>query len=343
MDLRVLLAARIRQIVFCPADEALEHTLDTWNRSGDAFTVISATPAELATSAFHERLRVELERGNAPIVTIAELAHEGAVREQVETAVISSAVDLGAKKIFFPGAQEGLEIDGKFRSYPTVTQVREALESGALLNIPRKRIEFLIDQQELHGVDVVIVEAKRGEIYEEVFTHSGSGTLFSREYPNILRPAREGDVRDIMAIMQPYIAEGSLKPVSEEELLRLMRTFMVYSVNDQIIAAGALIEYGDSFELAKLCTLPRYQARGRARALVRALLDEARFRGKRSVFALTVQGYVGEFFERLGFQPVERETLPGEWKAGYDFTRQSKAYRYWLGEAEQRDSTNGCS
>ena len=61
-----------------------------------------------------------------------------------------------------------------------------------------------------------------------------------------------------------------------------------------------------------------------------AALEEARKRGKSSVFALTVQSYVGEFFERLGFQPVERETLPKEWQAGYDFSRQSKAYLYSL-------------
>ena len=110
----------------------------------------------------------------------------------------------------------------------------------------------------------------------------------------------------------------------------MIRSFMVYSVNDQIIAAAALIEYGDAYELGKLCTLPRFQARGRARALVRALLDKARQDGKKSVFALTVQPYVGEFFERIGFKSVERESLPESWRSGYDFSRPSRAYSYSL-------------
>jgi amino-acid N-acetyltransferase len=163
-----------------------------------------------------------------------------------------------------------------------------------------------------------------------VFTHSGSGTLFTLEYPNILRAATESDVREIMAIMQPYVAEGALKPVTEEELLRSIRTFMVYSVNGQIVCAAALRSYGDSVELAKLCTLPRFQARGRARALVLALVEEARKQGKRMIFALTVQPYVGEFFERLGFKPIERELLPEQWRQGYDFSRPSKAYNMQL-------------
>ena len=240
------------------------------------------------------------------------------------------AVSLGAKKVFFPADEEGLEIGGRFRSYPALPEIREALASGATLNIPSQRLEFLIEQQELHDVDVVIVQARRGAVYEEVFTHAGSGTLFSREYPNILRPATEHDVRDIMAIMQPYITEGTLKPVTEESLLALIRSFMVYSVNEQIVAAAALIDYGDSCELAKLCTLPRYQARGRARALVRALLQEAKARGKSSVFALTVQAHVADFFEKLGFHAVQREMLAEEWKAHYDFSRPSVAFEHLL-------------
>jgi amino-acid N-acetyltransferase len=253
---------------------------------------------------------------------------DAAEREAAEREIVRCAVELGTKKIFFPGSEPGLLINGKCKSYPTIDQVREALAEKAELNVPSERVQFLIDQQEQHNVDIVLIEARRGAIYEEVFTHAGAGTLFTCEYPNILRPATEADVRDIMALMQPNISDGSLKPITEDALLAIIRHFMVYSVNDQIVAAASLVDYGDSCEVAKLCTLPRFQARGRARALVRALLDEAQKRGKRAVFALTIHSHVGEFFERLGFKPVAREELPEEWKAGYDFSRPSKAYRY---------------
>jgi amino-acid N-acetyltransferase len=217
-----------------------------------------------------------------------------------------------------------------WKSYPTIQAIREALASKAVFNIPRETVEFFVDKLEQYGVDLVLVEARRGTVFEEIFTHAGSGTLFTREYPNILRAATESDVRDIMAIMQPYIAEGSLKQITEDDLLGTIQNYMVYSVNQQIVCAAALLDYGNACELAKLCTLPRYQARGRARALVRALLDEAELRGKSAVFALTVHDYVGEFFERLGFIAVPREQLPQQWQEGYDFSRPSKDYLYDL-------------
>ena len=167
-------------------------------------------------------------------------------------------------------------------------------------------------------------------MYEEVFTHAGSGTLFTSEFPNELRPARRSDVRDIMAIMGPQIADRTLTPLSEEGLLSLIPHFTVYCLNEQIVAAAALIEFGDSYELSKLCTLPRYQAKGRAKALVESLIERARREGKRAVFALTVQDYVGAFFERIGFACVSRESLPATWQQGYDFSRNSKAYQYLL-------------
>ncbi len=331
MDLRVLFAARIQQVIFCAADSSLSQSLAGWNRSGDRFSVVEVESKDLLTVKLLDRVRAELAAGNAPFVAITDLPVDSEARQPVEADVISAAVSLGAEKVFFPGAAPGLLVNGKCRSYPSMLEVREAIESKAALNIPAERLRFLADQQELHSIDLVLVEARRGAIYEEVFTHAGSGTLFTREYPNILRQADEKDVRDIMALMHPYIAEGTLKAISEDSLLALIPAFTVYSVNDQIIAAAALIDYGDSSELAKLCTLPRFQARGRARALVRAVLDRAKNEGKSSVFALTVQPYVGEFFERIGFKGVERECLPLEWKASYDFTRQSRAYLYVFG------------
>lgn len=332
MDLRVLLAARIKQVLFCPTSEHLTKTLGTWNRCGDRFAIVTVSPSELGDDALLARIESELDAGNAPVVCIDVGSVQAPDAHQIELRSVELSVNLGATKIFFPDSEPGLMVNGSLKGYPTNQQIRDAIASGATLNIAPERLHFLIDQQENHGTDLVLVQARRGSIFEEVFTHAGSGTLLTSEYPNILRAANEGDVRDIMALLQPYIADGSLKPVTEEELIEAIRWFMVYSVNGQIVCAATLRDFGDSCELAKLCTLPRFQARGRARALVKALLEQAEQRGKRSVFALTVQSYVGEFFERLGFSQIAREELPLEWKNGYDFSRPSKAYRFTLGE-----------
>ncbi len=326
VDLRVLHAARIRQVLFCAADPGLLGKLEMWNRSGYKFLVLEAGVEDLRTAAFIGRLQRVLGEGNLPLVALRDFPSDAAEQLETADAVMHCAVCLGAVKVFFPGEEAGLQIDGRFRSYPTALELEQALEGDKPCNLGRERLAFLVEQQELHAVDMVIAQARRGSIFREVFSHSGSGTLLTREYPNILRPAQETDVRDIMAIMQPYVESGFIKPVSEDALIKSIPTFTVYSVNDQIVAAASLIEHEDCYELAKLCTLPRYQARGRARDLVRALQERAKAEGKRALFALTVQDFVGEFFERLGFEPTERESLPATWREGYDFSRPSKAY-----------------
>lgn len=328
VDLRVLHAARIRQVLFCAADPGLLGKLELWNRSGYKFLVLEAAANDLRTAAFIGRLQRVLGEGNLPLVALRDYPSDPAEQLETAEAVMHCAVCLGAVKVFFPGEEAGLQIDGRFRSYPTALELEQALEEKKSCNLGTERLAFLVGQQELHAVDMVIAQARRGSIFREVFSHSGSGTLLTREYPNILRPAQETDVRDIMAIMQPYIESGFIKTVSEDALLKSIPSFTVYSVNDQIVAAASLIEHEDCYELAKLCTLPRYQARGRARDLVRALQERAEAEGKRALFALTVQDFVGEFFERLGFKPVEREALPASWRESYDFGRPSRAYWY---------------
>jgi N-acetylglutamate synthase-like GNAT family acetyltransferase len=328
MDLRVLGAARIRQLVFCPADSALAETLDSWNRSGDRFVVIHTTSSELGSAALLQRIRANLVAGNVPFVAISNIANDLDARRVLDEKIVRCAATLGSKKVFFLGQELGLVVGGKFRSYPSPDEIDRCLAEGIEMNLPAWRVRFFLDQQCAHDIDIVIVQARRGAIYEEVFTHAGSGTLLSREYKNILRQADEGDVRDIMAIMQPYIAERALKNMTEDDLLGMISSFMVFAVNDQIIAAAALINYDNAAEVGKLCTLPRFQARGRARELVRALIQRAAEQGKDYVFALTVNPQVGEFFEKLGFVMVERGSLPDGWKKGYDFSRPSTAYRY---------------
>jgi N-acetylglutamate synthase-like GNAT family acetyltransferase len=329
-DFRVLRAAGIKQVIFSTHDDHLVSQVENWNLSGETFTVVDSSLEALKDGSLSMTIRRELGRGLSPLIFLNTLPQSESEWIECDELVVQCAALVQAKKVFFPGPERGLEVNGKFRSYPTTEWLRECLRDGAHFNLPRVRVESIVSVQERFGLDVVLVQGRSGVVYEEVFTHGGSGTLFTQEYPNILRHAVESDVRDIMALMQPYISDGSLKATSEEEVLRMIRSFMVYSVNDQLVAAGTLIEYGKAFELAKLCTLPRFQARGRARELVRALIEEGRSRGKETIFALTVNDYVGAFFERLGFVPVERESLPEDWRKGYDFSRPSKAYQYNL-------------
>ena len=237
---------------------------------------------------------------------------------------------MGATKVFFPGPEAHLVIQGRKVSCPTPSQLEEALAHPDTSSYPADELGFLTHQQNTHGIEIVRVEAERGAVFREVFTHFGSGTLFTHEFPDALRQAHESDVLDILAIMRPYVRAGTLKEMTPDEVLKAINSFTLYTVNEQIVALAALLEYDDCYELAKLCTLPRYQARGRAKKLVLELIEKAQGSGKRGLFALTVSVQVGEFFESLGFQPCPRESLPEAWKREYDFSRPSVSYWFSL-------------
>ncbi len=335
MDLRVLHAARIRHVVFTPYDEPLMGSFQTWIKAGDNFGLIHLRDGDDVSDVVVGSVSEALSRGQVPVVFV-EFGQAVCDREaQLQRDVFMVSEALEAKKMFFSIQDEGLRFGDTFQSYPTPDSVRKAVSEGVSVNMPVSSLEMLLREQERTGIDVVLVGAREGSVYEEVFTHAGSGTLFSREYTNELRPAEPNDVRELMAIMTPQIADGSLTVMSEEKLLELIPSFWVYTVNSQVVAGAALIEFGDASELSKLCTLPRYQAKGRAKAVVEALLEKARAQGRRYVFALTVQDYVGKFFERIGFAKVSRDELPEAWRAQYDLNRPSKAYRYLF--AEQAD------
>lgn len=321
VDLRVLHAASIKQVLFCAADQALLRQMELWNRSGHRFRKFEADAEELQTPAFIGQLQRALGEGDLPMVVLKQ-----ARPLEVKSAIIHCSVALGARKVFFPGPLANLKLNGRVASCPTPEELRCALEGKASCNMASEVLQFLVQQQREHQVELVVLAAKRGAIFREVFTHFGSGTLLTSQFASILRPARETDVRDILAIMQPYVNEGTIKPMDEDELLSMIRNFTVFTVNEQIVALAALIEHEDCFELAKLCTLVRYRARGRARRLVETLQEKTREAGKRGLFALTVHKYVGDFFIQAGFEPCSRESLPASWRDGYDLSRPSKAY-----------------
>lgn len=323
VDLRVLHAANIKQVLFCAADDSLLKKLELWNRSGHRFRVFHGDARELQSAAFIGQLQRALGEGNLPLVVL-RVAQDSAL--EIKTAVVHCSVALGALKVFFPGPLANFTLDGRVISCPRPKDIERAHSAPADSNLAPELLEFFSGQQQLHQVEIVMLAAQRGAIFREVFTHFGSGTLFTNEFANVLRPAQETDVRDILAIMQPYFNEGTIKPMDEDELLGCIRRFTVFSVNEQIVALAALIEHDDCFELAKLCTLIRYQARGRARRLVETLQEKTREAGKRGLFALTVHQYVGDFFVQMGFEPCERESLPQVWQANYDMSRPSKAY-----------------
>jgi len=123
-----------------------------------------------------------------------------------------------------------------------------------------------------------------------------------------VRPAAIGDVPVIHHLLEIYAAQGNLLPRTLSELYRHLRDFFVIEVEGRVAACGALEIFTDDLgEVRSLVVDDTWKGKGLGRMLVERLIEEARAIGLKRLMALT---YVPEFFHKLGFETVPKDTLP---------------------------------
>lgn len=117
------------------------------------------------------------------------------------------------------------------------------------------------------------------------------------------------DVEHICAIIQPYADAGTLLPRPAAELCENIRDFVVAEDEDgRVIGCGALHLYGTHLaEIRSIAVAPEAKGRGAGRALVDALMAEAK---RQSVTCVCLFTRTPEFFAHLGFQVARRQELP---------------------------------
>jgi N-acetylglutamate synthase-like GNAT family acetyltransferase len=125
----------------------------------------------------------------------------------------------------------------------------------------------------------------------------------------LIRPARLSDVPQLEHLMAPYVATGDLLPRSNYDLCRHIKEYVVAEALDGgVVGCGSLKIYsGDLAEVAGLAVRQDHQGAGAGRALMEALIAEAREHGLSEVLALTRKP---AFFLRLGFVPAEKDHFP---------------------------------
>lgn len=124
----------------------------------------------------------------------------------------------------------------------------------------------------------------------------------------ICRKALVDDVEALYDLIQGYAANGIMLPRSREALTRNIDTFIVAQDGDKLIGCGSLCRLGsDLVEIRSLGIVDGYKGQGIGSRLVDALIDEAKTQGIPKVMALT---YEAAFFQRNGFQIVEKEIFP---------------------------------
>lgn len=320
MDLRLLQASHIHAIVLCAASETTRSQSLRTTERGSKFYYFDGrgSPTEFVEHA--------LEKRGIPIIGLPECPCLTEFLQ--ENGVFQLADTLGVRKIFLLSSTEGLEIDSRFRSYPTAEEIKSWLEQDVQVNIPRDLLALLFRRLQRSSSETILLRSEPGTLFQEIFTHRGRGTLFTLNYPNIIRQGTLEDTHTLSLLMKPAIEEQALLPLTEDEIATEIHRYSLYTVNGEVVAAAKLTDYGSAAELGKFTTLPRYQGRGRARELARHLLVQAQEAGYQYVFALSTRPKMWDFFQGLGFTEGPREKLPEAWARNYNFNRPSRAFMF---------------
>ena len=120
--------------------------------------------------------------------------------------------------------------------------------------------------------------------------------------------AKLTDIDSMQELVKEDIQNGIILFRSDNEVATNIRSYTVIKDKNSIVGYGALhIHTKTLAEVRSLVIDLQYRSKGLGSKLVKKMLEEGRELGVKQVFTLT---YKKEFFERLGFNEIEKESLP---------------------------------
>ena len=125
----------------------------------------------------------------------------------------------------------------------------------------------------------------------------------------MIRRATIADAEQIQHLINQFADTGRLLPRSLSEIYDNLRDFSVYEGQDHHIDGVCALHicWEGLAEIRSLAVAQGERKKGIGTKLVEACLEEARQLGVTQVFLLT---YIPPYFERAGFQLVDKSTLP---------------------------------
>ena len=123
-----------------------------------------------------------------------------------------------------------------------------------------------------------------------------------------LRNAKISDVTAINALISSYAEVDRMLFRSMADIYENLQTFIVAELDGKIVGCCALeVVWSDLAEIKSLAVDEAYKGKGIGNRLVAAAVEQAEKLGVPKVFALTLEP---AFFEKSGFEIVEKEALP---------------------------------
>ena len=129
-----------------------------------------------------------------------------------------------------------------------------------------------------------------------------------------IRKALKDDIGSIKNLLHEFYEKGIVLERSEEEILRELENFYIAEYNDNFAGTISFHNYGAHLKEIRSLVVPEiYRKYGIGRMLVnRAVKDILEENSNQRIFTLT---YVPDFFQKLGFYIVDKNTFPEKiWK-----------------------------
>jgi amino-acid N-acetyltransferase len=284
-------------------------------------------------------IRSRLEQGELALLSPLGYSPTGEIFNlTLENVAAEAAIALKAEKLIFLMDTQGIEKSAADSEQALLLRELTVAEGRSLLKeFGRKTVKLAEDAQlylpfALHacerGVSRIHLISRHvdGAILQELFTHTGIGTMISEGPLQNLRDARIEDVGAILQLIEPLEADGTLVRRSRELLEMEIDRFMVIEHDRMTVGCAALYPFPDdkAGELACLTVHPDYRSAGCGDALLKAIEMKARFQGSKKLFVLTTR--TAHWFIERGFLSADVSQLPKVKLGLYNYQRRSKVF-----------------
>ncbi|MDR1388963.1 MAG: amino-acid N-acetyltransferase [Treponema sp.] len=252
---------------------------------------------------------------------------------------LAASTALDAVKLFIVSVGKTLAASTDL-VFPADTEIGE---NGRIIRLTPREAESILalngqkDDPALPGLQLALAASRKGvervhiidgreegAILRELFSNLGAGTMVYADEYEVMRPLKTSDIPDVLRIMEPLMQQGILLRRGPDDIQARKDDYIIFGVDGNVHACGALIPWGDEGEIAAVAVDRAYADRGLGRRIVGCLIDKASKAGFRRVFALTTK--TQDWFETLGFRECPPETLPPARSGSYNYERKSKVY-----------------
>ena len=145
-------------------------------------------------------------------------------------------------------------------------------------------------------------------ILAELFSNEGVGIMIHRDPYGEIRSANEGDMSEVLSIIQSAILDDELIPRELSDISAKIKDFYVLEIDGNVVGTVAIHLSRNISELACLFVKKSHEGVGYGKRLVGHAVDIAKEKGSSKIYALSTQA--SGFFEKLGWEECKNDGLP---------------------------------